>query len=226
MARFVRLGFLAALLSTGLRAESLDEVLARMDQSARNFHTFTANIKRTEYTKILNDKADTEGIERVKRAANGQTVTLVEFHGPNAQTIRLSGKTAEVYYPNAKLVEIWDAGKYAKAANQFLLLGFGTSSADLRKDYDVKLGGSDMVGSARTTRLDLTPKDPETRKRFSKIELWISEAETVPLQTKVTEASQDYNLAVYSNIKVNEALPDSDFELKVPPDVKKVERKL
>src|SRR5579864_5383917 len=225
MARFVCVVFLAALAGTGLRGESLNDVLARMDQSARNFRTFSANIKRTEYTKVLNDKEDMEGVERVKRS-NGQTVTLVEFRGPNAQTIRLSAKTAEVYYPNAKMVEIWDAGKYAKAANQFLLLGFGTSSAELRKDYDVKLGGTETLGSTPTTRLDLTPKDAETRKKFEKIELWIPEGETMPIQVKVTEASQNYNLAVYSNRKINEALPDSDFELKVPPGVKRVPRKL
>ena len=225
MARFICLAFLAALADTSLSAETLADILARMDESARNFRTFSANIKRTEYTKVLNDKEDIEGIERVKRI-NGQTVTLVEFHGPNAQTIRLSAKTADVYYPNAKMVEIWDAGKYARAANQFLLLGFGTSSAELKKDYDVSLGGADTLGSTRTTRLDLTPKDAETRKKFAKIELWIPEGDTVPIQVKVTEASQNYNLAVYSNRKVNEPLADSDLELKVPPDVKKVARKL
>jgi outer membrane lipoprotein-sorting protein len=221
----VRLAGLAAIAGMSLRAESLNEILARMDQSARTFRTFTANIKRTEYTKVLNQKDDMEGVERVQRS-NDKTVTLVEFHGPNAQTIRLSAKTAEVYYPDAKMVEIWDAGKYAKAANQFLLLGFGTSSGELRKDYDVKLGGSETLGSIRVTRLELTPKDAETRKRFEKIELWIPEGESVPLQVKVTESSQNYNLAVYSNRKINEPLPASEFELKLPPGVKKVARKL
>ena len=203
MARLFCLASLAAVAATCLCAESLNDILARMDQSARTFRTFTANIKRTEYTKVLNDKEDMEGVERVKRT-NGQTVTVVEFQGPNAQTIRLSAKTAEVYYPNAKMVEIWDAGKYARAANQFLLLGFGTSSAELRKDYDVSLGGPATLGTTPTTRLDLIPKDTETRKKFAKIELWIPEGDTVPIQVKVTETSQNYNLAVYSNRKVNE----------------------
>jgi hypothetical protein len=225
MPRFFGLVFAAGLAIVGLRAEALNDILARMDQSARTFQTFTANIKRTEFTKVLNDKEDIEGVERVKRT-NGQTVTLVEFHGPNAQTIRLSAKTAEVYYPSAKMVENWDAGKYAKAANQFLLLGFGTSGAELRKDYDVKLGGTETLGSIRTTRLELTPKDSETKKKFATIELWIPEGDTVPIQVKVTETSGNYNLAVYSNIKVNAPLADSDLELKVPPDVKKVARKL
>ena len=225
MNRFVSLTFLAGLAAVATHAESLTEILARMDQSARTFKTFTADIKRTEYTKILNDKETVEGVERVRKT-DGITVTLVEFRGPNAQTVRLSAKTAEVYYPNAKMVEVWDAGKYVKAANQFLLLGFGTTSADLKKDYDVKVGGTETVDSKPATRLELIPKDSETRKKFSKIELWIPEGDTVPVQVKVTEASGDYNLAVYSNRKINEPLPDSALELKVPADVKRVARKL
>jgi len=58
------------------------------------------------------------------------------------------------------------------------------------------------------------------------IELWIPEGDTVPIQVKVAETSGNYNLAVYSNSKVNEPLSDSDLELKVPPGVKKVARKL
>jgi len=225
MNRFVSLTFLAGLAAVATHAESLTEILARMDQSARTFKTFTADIKRTEYTKILNDKETVEGVERVRKT-DGNTVTLVEFRGPNAQTVRLSAKTAEVYYPNAKMVEVWDAGKYVKAANQFLLLAFGTTSADLKKDYDVKVGGTETVDSKPATRLELIPKDSETRKKFSKIELWIPEGDTVPVQVKVTEASGDYNLAVYSNRKINEPLPDSALELKVPADVKRVARKL
>jgi Outer membrane lipoprotein-sorting protein len=225
MNKFVPLMFLAALTAPAARPESLDEIFARMDQSARTFKTFAADIKRTEYTKILNDKETVEGVERVKKT-NGNTVTLVEFRGPNAQTVRLSAKMAEVYYPNAKMIEVWDAGKYVKAANQFLLLGFGTTSGELKKDYDVKVGGTETVDSKPATRLELIPKDSETRKKFSKIELWIPEGDTVPVQVKVTEASGDYNLAIYSNRKVNEPLPDSAVELKVPADVKRVARKL
>ena len=56
MTRFVRLAFLAALAGIVLRAESLNDILARMDQSARSFRTFSAKIKRTQFTKVLNAK--------------------------------------------------------------------------------------------------------------------------------------------------------------------------
>ncbi|HYV62437.1 MAG TPA: sigma-E factor regulatory protein RseB domain-containing protein [Bryobacteraceae bacterium] len=225
MIRFVLLAFLAVTAGTGVRAESLNDILARMDQSARNFRTFSAKMKRTEYTKILNDKEETDGLRRVRRT-NGQTTDMVELLGKNPQTVRLSGKTVEVYYPDAKRVEVYDAGKFGKIGkqvmDQLLLLGIGVTSADLRRDFEIKAGAMETIGGMPTTRIDLFPKDGDLKKQFEKIEMWIPEKESVPLQIKVTRTSGDYNQAVYSDVQMNPALPDSAFELKLPPGVKRV----
>jgi outer membrane lipoprotein-sorting protein len=224
MARSVRLVFLAALAGTSLRAESLDDILARMDQSARGLRTFSAKMKRTEYTKVFNGKEDSDGLRLVKRA-NGQTIGIVQFFGKNPQTVRFAGKTVEVYYPEAKRVEVYDAGKFGKMGkqvDQLLLIGIGVTSADLRRDFEVKAGAMETIGGASTTRIDLTPKDNDLRKQVEKIEMWIAEKESVPVQIKVTRTSGDYNQAVYSDVQMNPSLPDSAFELKTPADVKRV----
>jgi outer membrane lipoprotein-sorting protein len=224
MARIARAAILAVLAFTGLSAEALPDILARMDQSARNFKTFSAKIKRTEYTKVLNDKDETDGARRLKRT-NGQTVGMVEFYGKNPQTVRFAGKTVEVYSPMAKRVEVYDAtkfGKIGKQVDQLLLLGIGVSSSDLRHDFDIKLGSAEMVGPVHTTRIELVPKDNDLKKQAEKIELWIPEGESIPLQSKVTRTSGDYEQVVYSDVQMNPALPDSAFELNVPADVKRV----
>lgn len=224
MARMVRAALLAALALTGLRAEALTDILARMDQSARNFKTFSAKIKRTEYTKVLNDKDETDGARRLKRA-NGQTIGLVEFYGKNAQTLRLAGKTAEVYSPNAKQVDVYDAskfGKLGKQVDQLLLVGIGVSSSDLRRDFNISAGGTESIDGRPTTRIELIPKDSDLKKRVVKIELWIPEGESIPLQSKATLTSGDYDQYKYSDVQMNPALPDSAFDLNVPADVKRV----
>src|ERR1700726_963304 len=106
MTRLVRVAFLAAMAGTVISAESLDEILARMDQSARSLRTFSAKMKRTEFTKVLpNDKDETDGLRLVKRT-NGQTIGIVQFFGKNPHTVRLSGKTVEDYLPDAKRIEV------------------------------------------------------------------------------------------------------------------------
>ena len=224
MTRFARCAFLAALAGMVLHAEALNDILARMDQSARNFKTFSAKIRRTEYTKVLNDKDETDGARRLKRT-NGQTIGIVEFFGRNPQTIRFAGKTVEVYSPMAKRVEVYDAskfGKLGKQVDQLLLLGIGVSSSDLRHDFGISLGGTEMLGTVHTTRIVLVPKDNDLRKQAEKIELWVPDGESLPLQSKVTRTSGDYEQAVYSEMQMNPTLPDSAFELNVPADVKRV----
>jgi outer membrane lipoprotein-sorting protein len=225
MARFLCLAFLGALAGTGLRAESLNDILARMDQSARSFRTFSAKIKRIEFTKVLpNDKDETDGVRRLKRV-NGQTIGIVEFFGKNPETIRFAGKTVETYYPNAKRVDVYDAskfGKLGKQVDQLLLLGIGVTSADLRRDFDIAAAGTETIGGKPTTRLELIPKDKDLKKQAEKIELWIPEGDSIPVQSKVTLTSGNYDQANYSDVQMNPALPDSAFELNAPPDAKRV----
>jgi outer membrane lipoprotein-sorting protein len=103
-----------------------------------------------------------------------------------------------------------------------VLLGFGVSASDLRKDYDIKLIGAENVGSVHATRIELTPKSAEVRKNYaSKIELWI-DGQANKVQDKWITPSKDYYQVTYSDLKVNLALPDSDFELNLPPGVKEL----
>jgi outer membrane lipoprotein-sorting protein len=224
MTRFVPFAVLGALAGTVLHAEALNDILARMDQSARNLRSFSAKMKRTEYTKVLNDKEETDGLRLVKRAINGQTIGIVQFFGKNPQTLRFAGKTVENYYPDAKLVEVYDAskfGKMGKQVDQLLLIGIGVPSADLRRDFDITAGGTESIYGKPSTRIQLIPKDSDLKKQADKIEMWVQEGDSVPVQVKVTRTSGDYNEALYSDVKVNPALPDSAFELNLPADVKR-----
>jgi outer membrane lipoprotein-sorting protein len=106
--------------------------------------------------------------------------------------------------------------------DQILLLGFGTSSAELKKSYDFKDGGTQKIGSVTTTRLELTPKSADLQKLITKIELWIPEGQSNPIRAKFTEPSKNYELVDYSDIKVNPPLPEASFVVKFPDKVKKI----
>ena len=92
----------------------------------------------------------------------------------------------------------------------------------MHRDFDITAGGTETIDGKSTTRLDLIPKDKDLKKQADKIELWIPEGGSIPLQSKVTLTSGNYDQANYSDIQMNPDLPDSAFELKVPPDVKRV----
>lgn len=206
------------------RADTLDAVLERLDASARQFHSFSAHIKRTDFTAVLNESEVMSGGTKMKRGKSGVT-GVMEFTEPNPHTIAIAGHTVQRYYPKASVVEIYDTTKFAAVRDEYLLLGFGTPVAELRKDYDLKLGGSETVDSVKATRIELTPKSAEMLKYIRKIELWVPDGQSNPVQEKITEPSKDTILVLYSDVMVNPPIPDSAFELKLPPNVRRLNPK-
>jgi outer membrane lipoprotein-sorting protein len=203
-------------------AESLDDVLARMDRAAKDFKSFSAKIKRTDYTAVLDESEEMTGTMAMRRVKTGNDA-LTQFSEPNPHSIFFSGHNVKIYSPRANTVEIYDAGKLAATADRMMLLGFGISTAELRKDYDVKRIGDENVGALHTTHIELVPKSADVRKNYVvKIELWIPDEQANPMQEKVTKPSKDYYLVTYSDAKINPALPDSAFTLKLPAGVKEL----
>jgi outer membrane lipoprotein-sorting protein len=212
---FLLLGFLPA------AAGPLEDTLARMDASARDFKAFSAKVRRIEYTAVLSDSSERTGSVRLKKTKHG-VAGIMEFNEPAQSTVRFGGRTVETYYPKANTLEIIDIGKKAGAVEGFLLLGFGTTEAEIRKGWDVKLGVPETIGGVKTTRLELAPKGAETKNLIAKIELWVPDNGANPIQEKVTRPSKDYTFITYSEIKVNAPMPAGSFELSLPAGVKKI----
>jgi outer membrane lipoprotein-sorting protein len=202
-------------------AEPLSDVLARMDRAAADFRSLSAGMKRVQFTAVLSESSEMDGAVRLRRTKNG-TQGIVEFQQPDKRTVFINGKQVQIYYPKANNVEIYDTSKYTTNMDQILLLGFGTSAAELKKSYDIKDGGVQKINGADTTRIELAPRSDEMKKLITKIELWIPEGQSNPVRAKFSEPSKNYELVDYSDIKVNPTLPDSAFAFKVPKDAKKI----
>jgi outer membrane lipoprotein-sorting protein len=176
---------------------------------------------RVQFTAVLGESTAMDGSLRLKRA-NKATIGVVDFQPPDPRTVFVNGKIVQVYYPKANTVEIYDASKYVANIDQFLLLGFGTTSVELMKSYEVKLGGMEAIGDKTCTRVELTPKTAQMKQLIARIELWIPQGDASPLREKVTEPSKNYELVDYSDIQLNPTLPEAAFELRLPAGVKKI----
>ncbi|HTB12768.1 MAG TPA: hypothetical protein VK752_14400 [Bryobacteraceae bacterium] len=214
--------FILALAGSLARADSLENVLNRMDQAALKFRSLTAGVHHVDYTDVLSDTSAEDGT--FKMSKQGKTVVLLaEFTGRDARKVWMSGNTVKIYYPKANEVDVFDTRKYTKSADLLLLVGFGTTKAELQKTYDVSLGPTETIGTAKTTRIDLKPKSDEAKKLFSVIQLWFPDGGANPVQEKVL-SGKDYKLFQFSDEVVRTTsdtpLPASDFELKLPPGVK------
>ena len=196
----------------------LQKTLSQMDKAAANFHSAQADFVWDQYFKVVNDKDSQKGTVYYRRASKDIQM-MADISDPPKAVLFSDGKV-QVYEPKLKRVTTYEAGKNRDAVESFLVLGFGGSGHDMLKSFDVKSLGNEAVNGVNTQKLELVPKTERVRGIFSKIWLWIDPAQGISLQQQFFEPSGDYRLAKYSNLKLNQKIPDSVFKLKTSGDTK------
>lgn len=206
----------AASLSFAQNDPNLQKVLNQMDTAAANFHSAQADFVWEQFFKVINENDSQKGTVYYRRS--GKDIQMMaDITDPQKSVLFSEGKV-QVYEPKLKRVTTYEAGKNREAVESFLVLGFGGSGRDMVKSFDVKFLGNEDVGGVNAAKLELTPKSERVRGIFAKILLWIDPAQGISVQQQFFEPSGDYRLAKYSNLKVNQKIPDSAFKLKTTAD--------
>lgn len=205
----------------GLRegpAPTLPGILAQLDTVAKDFHSLSASIERTKVTVVVNDRSTESGTVLVR----GDKM-LLQLKAPDERTILKTGDNLYIYNPGLKRVEEYNLGKNRDLVDQFLLLGFGTKGAELKKGYLIKMGAEDRLDDKKTVELELTPKSQSVRNQISKIQIWLDESTWLPAQQRFDEAgSGDYSIVRYSKIVLNPRISDSEFKPHWPKGTEKI----
>jgi outer membrane lipoprotein-sorting protein len=225
-----RIGFLGVLLASVLgclatraaaQADPLHKVLDQMDVAAASFRTTQANFEWEQYWKVVNDNETQKGAVYYRRSGK-EIQMMADITDPPKSVLFSEGKV-QVYEPKLKRVTAYEAGKNREAVESFLVLGFGGSGHDMLKSFDVKYLGDETVGGVSAPKLELIPKSERVRNIFAKIWLWIDPARGISVQQQFFEPSGDYRLAKYSDIQINQKIPDAAFKLKTSGDTKHIE---
>jgi outer membrane lipoprotein-sorting protein len=197
-------------------AWSTESVLDMMDKSARDFHTLTADIEHIKYTDVVKDTSSETGKLFVRRDEKMR----IEFMTPDRRTILRNGDSLFVFTPKINRVEEYDLGKNREMVDQYVLLGFGSKSENIKKNYLVTLLGETEFDHRKTVMLELTPKSDQVRKQIARIQMWIDEASWLPVQQKFFESgSEDYLIFHYTNMMKNLKIGDSQFKQDWPKGV-------
>jgi len=195
-------------------ATGLEHVLAQMDAAARNFKTTEATLVSDQYEKVINE-TDTQKGKIYFRREGGEIQMAADFAEPDKKYVIYSGGKVQVYQPKIDQVNEYNvASKNRGDIESYLVLGFGGSGRDLQKSYDVKFLGTETVNGIKTEKLELIPKSVRLRNNIERILLWIDPARGISVQQQMFEPGGDYRLAKYSDIQINQKLPDGVFKLK------------
>jgi outer membrane lipoprotein-sorting protein len=182
-----------------------------MNDAAKRLRTISAQLGYTTVTVVVNDKSTESGQFYMRNPKNPEI--LIRFEKPDAKTILFNRSRAQIYYPTLNRIEQYDLERQSSLVQQFLLLGFGTDSANLKMAYDVKLAGEEDLAGESVAVLELTPRNPQVASQLTSIKLWISEDSWIPVQQQFNEPGGDYLIARYTDEKVNKPLSSSIFQI-------------
>jgi outer membrane lipoprotein-sorting protein len=210
---------LLALAAAGAPADTasdagLEKVLGQMDSAANKFHTTEASVVWDQYQKVVDEHEEQKGKVYFRRAG-AETQMAADITDPDQKYVLFNGSKVQVYQPKIDQVTTYNTGKNRDAFESFLVLGFGGRGHDMLKSFDVKYLGNEALDGINAVKLDLVPKAANVRNNVDHIVLWIDPARVISVQQQFFfGTSGDFRLARYSDIKVNEKIPDSVFKLK------------
>ena len=205
--------FLAARAASA--ADDKDRVLRRLDAAAASFHSTSAEFQFDSYqTDPIPDHELQKGIVYYERKAGSfqMAAHIKETNGKATPKMYVysDGKLRLVEPMINQVTTIAKAGKF----ESYLMLGFGASGKDLEQKWEIKYLGSETVDNVKTEKLELIAKDPEVRRIFPRITIWLDLTRGLSLKQVFDEGQGQSRVSVYFNIKVNQPLPADAFSFK------------
>ncbi len=213
----------ASALAASPSQRELKDVLQQLDTASANFHSASADfIFVTVQTDPIPDKLSQKGVIDYKR--NGkkfQMAAHIRFEAegegkdkPVPKDLIYTDGKVTLYEKLTNQAHVKDASKF----EGYLLLGFGASGKELADKWDITYLGAENLNDGKTTvatdKLELVAKDPDFKKMFPKVTIWIDPARGVSLKQIFDEGQGQSRTCFYFNIKLNSNLPDSDFTIK------------
>jgi len=199
---------------------TLESVLTGLDNAAAKFRSAESSFVWDQYQKVV-DETDSQKGKVYFRRSGKDLQMAADITEPDAKYVLLNEGKIQIYQPRIDQVTLYTPGN-REEVESFMTLGFGGAGHALLKSFDIKVLGKETVQGAETVKLDLVPKSQKVRNNVAHIVLWIDVGRGVSLQQQIFEPSGDYRLAKYSDIQINQKLPDNVFKLKTTSRTKTV----
>lgn len=195
-------------------SNQLTRVLNQMDQTAAGFRTAQAGFVWDQYQKVVDDHDVQKGTVYFRRTGN-EIQMAADIREPALKYVVFSEGKVQFYQPSIDQVTTFNTSKDRGAVESFLVLGFGGSGKDMLKSFEVRYIDAEKLDGIDTAKLELVPKSVKGRNMFDHIWLWVDTSRGVSIQQQLFDPSGDYRLAKYSDIQLNQKIPDSVFKLKI-----------
>jgi outer membrane lipoprotein-sorting protein len=199
--------------SSASSSADLERVLSRMDTTAAQFRSAEANLRWEQYQKVINDSDVEEGKIYFRRVGK-EIQMMADITKPAPRQIFYSNGKVQLFEPKVDRVTVYSPGKSRADVESFVVLGFGGGGHELLKTFEVTYAGKENLNGIEADKLELVPKSARLRGMFEKLVMWIDPKLGVAVQQKFFQPEGDYRLTKYSDIRLNQKIPDNVFKLK------------
>jgi outer membrane lipoprotein-sorting protein len=194
--------------------------LARLDRAAVGFKDISSSIRLVSHTAAVNEDSVDTGTMLLKREKPGDIRMRIDITEPNQKTVAFHGRKLEIFFPKIQTVQEYDVRKNRSLREQFLLLGFGSTSAELESAYTIRVAGAETLAGQKAAKLELIPKSKDVAQHLKQVDLSLND-KGYPAQQKFYMPAGDYSLVTYTNLKVNTDIPESALKLNLPKGVRR-----
>jgi outer membrane lipoprotein carrier protein len=196
-----------AFLPTGVGAQSLDEVVGKVESTYGRIQDLRADFSQVSHNKSLGQDIKAEGTVFLKRGGKMRW----DYSSPSPQQIVSDGTFLWVYTPDLNQVNKGEAPKALAGPAGSFLAGLGK----LRDEFTVRfLNPASRADPAGRPLLDLTPKSPTPF--LSRLVLTVDPKDHVVRQAVIYDQLQNTVTMTFSKITINSGLADSVFTFTPP----------
>jgi outer membrane lipoprotein-sorting protein len=185
---------------------SINDIKALMTEKFQSIEDYTADFK------WVNGDVHYQGAIKYKKPDK----ILLDFNEPKDQKIVSNGKVLYIYIPYLKVV--CQQSLSESTESNILSTASETGLSKLLDDYSFSFydtSSPQPFGNTRAYHMKLLQLKPKVG--FKQMDLWVSENGII-LQSNGTSPNGVKVSLTFSNIRLNEELPDYIFDFEVPAD--------
>lgn len=187
----------------------LTYVMEQLKRTQESIEDFAAEITQVKSSAIFKEPVVSKGKMKFKRPEK----MWVQMYPPYPTLTVLAEGVLWIYFPEEKVAQ-----RYQLAGNPSLakwLLFFQNPIETMGKKISLQ---EEKEGEVV---LNIDPE--ENLALFQEIKLWIDTSKWMLKRLELVEKNGDHTTITYHEIRINSGIPDSSFELHLPPDVEIIE---
>lgn len=190
---------------------TLAQVIKKVQEQQKKTGTLQADFRQEKELALMAKPEVSSGTFIYSRPSNVRWT----YESPKRVQMVIAGGFLTTYYPELNKAERIDVKRFEDRI--FKYMGATGAIDELARYFDFTFTDSK---SKSVFVLDLTPKNRAVSKRVQRIKLWIDKSTYLTSKIEYVEGDGDITRYEFTNVRINENVPPSQFALTLPSTVR------